>query len=103
ERCNSGALAGDFKVHVALMILAPAMSVRMEYFPPSPTTRPMAIPAHGDLSGTPASIMAREPPQTVAIEEEPLDSRMSLTRRIAYGNSVSGGSRLCSARSAKAP
>src|SRR5258706_1192625 len=79
------------------------MSVRMEYLLLSPTTRPIAIPAQGDLSGTPASIMAREPPQTVAIEEEPLDSRMSLTRRIAYGNSVSGGSRLVKARSARAP
>ena len=44
-------------------------------------TRPMAMPATGALMGTPASINARQPPQTVAIEEEPLDSRMSETTR----------------------
>src|SRR5205809_210178 len=43
------------------------MSVRMEYFPLSPTTRPMAMPAQEDLMGTPASIRASEPPQAVAI------------------------------------
>ncbi len=35
--------------------------------------------------GTPASIKARQPPQTEAIDEEPFDSRMSETTRIAYG------------------
>ena len=59
------------------------MSVRIEYFPSSPTTSPMAIPAHGAFIGTPASINASEPPHTVAIEDEPLDSRMSLTTRMA--------------------
>ena len=42
----------------------------------------MAIPAVASLRGTPASIMAREPAQTVAIEDEPFDSRISETRRI---------------------
>src|SRR5882672_7206032 len=79
------------------------MSERKEYLPASPTTRPMAMTAQGEESGTQATIMAIEPPQSVAIDEEPLDSRMSLTRRIAYGNSVSGGSRLVKARSARAP
>ena len=35
------------------------------------------MPAQAERSGTPASISASEPPQTVAIEEEPFDSRMS--------------------------
>ena len=46
------------------------------------------------MIGTPASISASEPPQTVAIDEDPFDSRMSDTSRMAYGNSVSGGSKL---------
>ena len=41
----------------------------------------MATPATGAAIGTPASISARMPPQTVAIEEEPLLSRMSDTTR----------------------
>ena len=40
------------------------------------------MPATGALMGTPAFIRASVPPQTVAIEEEPLDSRMSETTRI---------------------
>ena len=44
--------------------------------------RPMAMPATGALSGTPASIIDIEPPQTDAIDELPLLSRMSDTRRI---------------------
>ena len=40
------------------------------------------MPATAAEIGTPASIMAIEPPQTDAIDEEPLDSRMSETRRI---------------------
>jgi hypothetical protein len=43
--------------------------------------RPIAMPATGAWIGTPASISASVPPQTVAIEEEPLDSRMSDTIR----------------------
>ena len=42
----------------------------------------MAMPATGVFSGTPASIRASEEPQTVAIEDEPLDSVISETRRI---------------------
>jgi hypothetical protein len=37
---------------------------------------------HGALSGTPASISASDPPQTEAIDEEPLDSVISETTRI---------------------
>ncbi len=43
---------------------------------------PMATPAHGALIGTPASISASEPPHTVAIDDEPFDSRTSETSRI---------------------
>jgi hypothetical protein len=38
------------------------------------------------LIGTPASINARDAPQTVAIEEEPLDSVISDTILKVYGN-----------------
>ncbi len=41
----------------------------------------MATPATADLSGTPASIIDKEPPQTDAIDEEPLDSVISDTTR----------------------
>ncbi len=41
----------------------------------------MAIPATGRVSGTPASIIESEEPQTVAIEDEPLDSVISETMR----------------------
>ena len=42
----------------------------------------MAMPAVGRFRGTPASISASEAPQTVAMEEEPLDSVISDTTRI---------------------
>jgi hypothetical protein len=53
--------------------------------------------------GTPASIKARVDPQTDAIEVEPLEERTSLTTRMVYGNSSSGGMTGRSARSASAP
>ena len=61
------------------------------------------MPATGALMGTPASISARLPPQTVAIDELPLDSSTSDTTRIVYGKSSSSGSIGESARSASAP
>ena len=42
----------------------------------------MAMPAIGLARGTPASISASEVPQTVAIEDEPLDSVISDTTRM---------------------
>src|SRR4051812_50093084 len=54
-------------------------------------TSPIEMPATGRLIGTPASIIASVPPHTDAIELEPFDSRISLTRRIVYGNRVAGG------------
>ena len=46
------------------------------------------MPATGAFSGTPASISARLLPQTLAIELEPLDSRISETTRMMYGKVV---------------
>jgi hypothetical protein len=40
------------------------------------------MPAVGLFNGTPASIKASDEPQTVAIEDEPLDSVISETMRI---------------------
>mmetsp|Transcript_23777 Transcript_23777/g.56319 ORF Transcript_23777/g.56319 Transcript_23777/m.56319 type:complete len:238 (-) Transcript_23777:429-1142(-) len=48
----------------------------------SPRSIPMAMPATGLLMGTPASIRARQPPQTDAIDEDPLDSVTSDSTRI---------------------
>src|ERR1041384_5930325 len=78
------------------------MSVRIAYLFPS-ITRPIATPATGAFNGTPASIIAKAPPQTVAIDDDPFDSVMSETIRIVYGNVVSSGSTASSARRARAP
>jgi hypothetical protein len=43
--------------------------------------RPMAMPATWAFMGTPASISDRQPPQTEAIDDEPLDSVISDTTR----------------------
>ena len=43
------------------------------------------MPATCALIGTPASISARQPPHTEAIDEEPFDSVISETTRIEYG------------------
>src|SRR5512146_456643 len=48
------------------------MSDSTANLPPS-LIRPMAIPATCAFIGTPASISARQPPQTEAIDDEPLD------------------------------
>ena len=63
----------------------------------------MATPATGLLMGTPASMRARVPPHTVAIEEEPFDSRMSETMRMVYGKPSSAGSISRRDRSARTP
>ena len=44
--------------------------------------RPIAMPAVGRFSGTPASISASDDPHTVAIDDEPFDSVISETTRI---------------------
>ena len=80
----------------------PIMSDRTTNFP-SPLIAPMAIPEQGDFIGTPASNSASEPPHTEAMEEEPLDSVMSDTTRMVYGNSSSLGIKGNKARRASSP
>ncbi len=80
----------------------PRISLKTATRPPS-ITSPIAIPATAFLTGTPASMSARLPPHTVAIELEPFDSRMSETSRTVYGKSSSDGIIGFSARSASAP
>ena len=53
--------------------------------------------------GTPASIKANVEPQTDAIELEPLDIKISDTKRNVYGKSSSAGMTGSKARSANAP
>ena len=62
---------GNLEVHVAQVIFV-TQDVGQHGKPSSSFTRPMAIPATEALIGTPASISAREEPQTEAMEEEPL-------------------------------
>ncbi len=81
---------------------SPRMSVSTAKRLPS-LIRPMAMPATCAFSGTPASISARQPPHTEAIDEEPFDSVISETTRIEYGNSVRSGSTATSARLASRP
>src|ERR687887_305830 len=63
----------------------------------------MAMPATGALIGTPASISESVEPHTEAIELDPLDSSVSDTTRIVYGNCSCEGIIGTSARSASAP
>ena len=63
----------------------------------------MAMPETGFFRGTPASIIASEAPQTDAIEDEPLDSVISDTRRIVYGKSAFDGNIGRTARQASLP
>src|SRR5207302_10322959 len=64
---------------------------------------PLATPAQAAVMGTPASNSASDPPQTVAIDDDPLDSRISETIRMVYGKLSYGGRIACRARSARAP
>jgi hypothetical protein len=64
---------------------------------------PIAIPEIGAFIGTPASIIAMEPPQTVAIDEEPFDSEISDTTLTVYGKSAFVGNALFRARHASLP
>src|SRR5918999_1463949 len=61
------------------------------------------MPATGALIGTPASISDSVEPHTEAIDDDPLDSRMSDTTRIVYGKCSWSGIIGTSARSASAP
>src|SRR5438552_1471378 len=62
------------------------MSVRTVHLPPA-VTRPIAMPPIISLIGTPAFIRASVDPHVEAIDEDPLDSSVSLTIRMVYGNS----------------
>ena len=66
-------------------------------------TSPIAMPATGLRSGTPASISASEPAHTVAIDDEPFDSSVSPTTRITYGKVSLVGTWRTSARLARLP
>src|SRR4026207_1716463 len=80
------------------------MSVSTAYLPFSSfITRPIATPATGAFSGTPASIIDSEDPQTEAMDDEPLDSKMSETTRTVYGDASIDGATGAGARSARAP
>ncbi|MCY1383461.1 hypothetical protein D9M69_715870 [compost metagenome] len=63
--------------------------------------RPIAIPETGRFNGTPASISASTELQVAAIEVEPFWLMISVTLRIAYGNSSSVGNIGSTARSAR--
>ena len=63
---------------------SPKISERIAYFPDSVSEiSPIAIPETGALILIPVSIKARVPAQTVAIDEEPFDSKISDTTLIA--------------------
>ena len=67
---------------------APMMSVRTTCLTILPlsslrVTSPQLMPDTGVWIGTPASMRLRQPPQTEAMEVEPLDSMISDTTRIA--------------------
>src|SRR3989344_6746104 len=64
---------------------------------------PMSIPAAIFLIGTPASMSAKQPPQTDAMEDDPLEDKISETIRTVYGNSSCVGIRRHKAFSAKLP
>ena len=61
------------------------------------------MPATGSEIGTPASMSASVPPHTLAMLDEPFDSRISLMTRIVYGNLSGPGITALSERSASAP
>ena len=78
------------------------MSESTAYLSPS-FTNPIATPATEPLIEMPACISASDAPHTVAIDDDPFDSRMSDTTRSTYGDSSSAGSTASIARHANAP
>lgn len=80
---------------------ASAMSLKITCLPPS-LINPIAIPLTGALSGTPASINAKQLEQVAAMLVLPFWLIISVTERIAYGKSFSSGNTGIIARSAKA-
>ena len=103
KRCDAVLGPTDFEVHIAQMIFKPK-DVGQNIITSDPSLiNPIAMPATGSLIGTPASIMASVPPHTVAIEEEPFDSKISDTIRKVYGKTSLVGMTGFNDRSAKAP
>ena len=74
--------AGDLEVHVAEVVFVAQDVGQDGESPDGSRIRPMAMPETGFFRGTPASISASEAPQTEAMEDEPLDSVISETRRM---------------------
>src|SRR5581483_8920822 len=82
DRRDALARPADLEVHVAEVVLV-AEDVAQDGRPRLGIGEgAIADEATGDLIGTPASIRASVPPQTLAIEELPFDSKISLTTRI---------------------
>ena len=71
--------------------------------PSSLEINPIATPLTCLGIGTPASINANEPAQTVAIEDEPFDSKTSDTTLNVYGKVVVSGNICFKERIAKLP
>ena len=67
---------------------SPMISVKTACLSPS-NIRPIATPATSFWVLTPAALSASEPPQTLAIELEPLLSKISETTLIVYGDARS--------------
>ena len=65
--------------------------------------KPIAMPDTGALIFTPASIKANVPAQTVAIDDDPFDSKISETTLMVYGFSSSDGNTCFKERIAKLP
>ncbi len=83
-----------------------SVTKRRSVFPSTSTssdTRPIAIPATGAFSGTPALSSDSVDAHTEPIDVEPLELSASETWRMAYGNSSTLGSTGINARSASAP
>lgn len=77
---------GYLEVHIAEVVLITEDIGQYGVFSsPAFLINPIAIPDTGFLIFTPASISASVPAHTVAMEDEPFDSRISDTTRTTYG------------------
>ena len=81
QRSDAFAGARDLEVHIAEMVLVAETSLSTAKRSPS-RIRPIAMPAVGRLSGTPASINASDDPHTVAMDDEPFELVISETTRM---------------------
>ena len=74
--------AGHLEVHVAEVVFVADDVGQQDVQRSASLTRPTEMPATGLLIGTPAAIRPSVAPHTLAIELEPLDSRMSEMMRM---------------------